>query len=116
MPFCPQCNTTYKEAISTCPDCQVDLIPHAAQTEIPEYGDWYAIESVPNELAGNILQSVLEDDGIPVYLRCHEVPNYGGVKGNASQSEWGDVLVPINLVPRARLCLKAYFDSLKEEW
>ena len=115
MPFCPQCNTKYREAISTCPDCQVDLVPQAAQTEIPEYGDWYALESVPNELAGNILQSVLEDDGIPVYVRCHEVPNYGGVKGNASQSEWGHILVPVNLVPRARECLKTYFDSLKED-
>ena len=115
MPFCPQCDTKYKEAILTCPECQVDLLPQAAQTEIPEYGDWYAIESVPNELAGNILQSVLEDDGIPVYVRCHEVPNYGGVKGNASQSEWGDILVPVNLVLGARECLKTYFDSLKED-
>ncbi len=115
MPFCPQCNATYKEAISICPECQVDLVPQAAQTEISEYGDWYAIESVPNELVGNILQSVLEDDNIPVYVRCHDVPYYGGVKGNAKESEWGNILVPTNLVPRARECLKAYFDSLKEE-
>ncbi len=114
MPFCSQCNVTYKEAISICPDCQIDLVPQAAQTEISEYGDWYAIESVPNELAANILQSVLEDSNIPVYVRCHDVPNYGGVKGNATQSEWGDILVPTNLVPQARECLKAYFDSLKE--
>jgi hypothetical protein len=85
------------------------------QTEFTEYGDWYAVESVPNELAGNILQSVLKDDGIPVYLRCHDVPYYGGVKGNAAESEWGDVLVPVNLLPQARESLKAYFDSLKEE-
>ncbi|MXZ00822.1 hypothetical protein F4Y93_09330 [Candidatus Poribacteria bacterium] len=99
MPFCPECNVTYKEAISICPDCQIDLVPQAAQ----------------NELAANILRSVLEDSNIPVYVRCHEVPNYGGVKGNAGQSEWGDILVPTNLVPQARECLKAYFDSLKEE-
>ncbi len=114
MPFCPQCNVTYKETISICLDCQVDLVPQAPQTEVSEYGDWYAIESVPNELAGNILRSVLEDDAIPVYVRCHEVPYYGGVKGNAGKSEWGDILVPTNLVPRARECLKTYFDSLKE--
>ena len=76
--------------------------------------DWYTVESVPNELAGNILQSVLKEDGIPAYLRCHEVPYYGGVKGNLGQSEWGDVLVPVELLPQARECLKVYFDSLQD--
>jgi hypothetical protein len=56
----------------------------------------------------------LEDKGIPVYLRCHDVPYYGGVKGNATQSEWGDVLVPMNLLSQARESLQAYFDSLQE--
>lgn len=115
MPFCPQCTAEYKLEVSTCPDCQVDLVAQLPQTEFTEYGDWSTVESVPNELAGNILQSVLQEDGIPVYLRCHDVPNYGAVKGNASQSEWGDVLVPANLLPQARESLKAYFDSLKDE-
>ena len=85
-------------------------------TLVQEYGDWYVVESVPNELAGNILQSVLEDAGIPVYLRCHDVPYYGGIiKGNAWQSEWGDVLVPMNLLPQAQKHLKAYFDSLRDD-
>ena len=114
MPFCPQCTAEYKPEVSTCSDCQVALVPELIHTEITEYGDWYTVESVPNELAGNILQSVLEDEGIPVYLRCHEAPNYGGVKGNVGASEWGDVLVPINLLPQAREFLKAYFDSLQE--
>lgn len=114
MPFCPQCNAEYKPEVSICADCQVQLVPERMQTEVTEYGDWYAVESVPNEMAGNILQSVLEDDGIPVYLRCHEVPYYGGVKGNLTESEWGDVLVPSNLLSQARESLKAYFDSLQD--
>ncbi len=114
MPFCPQCNAEYKPEVSMCADCQVQLVPERMQTEVTEYGDWYAVESVPNEMAGNILQSVLEEDGIPVYLRCHEVPYYGGVKGNLTESEWGDVLVPSNLLSQARKSLKAYFDSLQD--
>ena len=114
MPYCPQCNAEYKPEVSICPDCKVQLVPELMQTEVTEYGDWYAVESVPNELAGNILKGVLEGEGIPVYLRCHDVPYYGGVKGNATQSEWGDVLVPINLLPQARESLQAYFDSLQE--
>ena len=114
MPFCPQCNAEYKSEISTCSDCQIALVPQLVQTEVTEYGDWYAVESVPNESVGNILQSVLEEDGIPVYLRSHDVPYYAGVKGNAAASEWGDVLVPANLLPQAQECLKAYFDSLQD--
>ena len=114
MPYCPQCNAEYKPEVAMCSDCKVHLVPELIQTEVTEYGDWYAVESVPNELAGNILRSVLEEEGIPVYLRCHNVPYYGGVKGNATQSEWGDVLVPINLLPQARKSLQSYFDSLQE--
>lgn len=97
-----------------CSDCHVTLVSQVTQTEVTEYGDWNTLESVPNELAGNILQGVLEEDGIPVYLRCHEVPYYGGVKGNVGQSEWGDILVPADLLSQARECLKVYFDSLQD--
>lgn len=114
MPFCPQCHAEYKIEVSMCSDCQVMLVPQRIPTEVTEYGDWYTVESVPNEMAGNILQSVLEEGGIPVYLRCHEVPYYAGVKGNLGQSEWGDLLVPVDLLPQARECLKVYFDSLQD--
>ena len=114
MSFCPRCKAEYKAGVLICSDCKVQLVPELMQAEVREYGDWSVVESVPNELAGNILQSVLEDEGIPVYLRCHDVPYYGGVKGNAAESEWGDVLVPLNLLPQARASLQAYFESLHE--
>ena len=114
MPFCPHCNAEYTSEVSICSDCQVTLVPQPIRTEVTEYGDWDTLESVPNELAGNILQSVLAEDGIPAYLRCHEVPYYGGVKGNFGESEWGDILVPANLLPQARACLKVYFESLQD--
>lgn len=111
MPFCTRCNTEYEVEASSCPTCsETSDIP----SEVTEYGDWAVVESVPNELVGNILQSVLEEEGIPVYLRCHDVPYYGGVKGNAGNSEWGDVLVPANLQQRAQAYLKAYLESLQD--
>ena len=114
MPFCPQCNAEYKPEVLMCSDCKVQLVPELVQTEVTEYGDWCVVESVPNELVGNILQSVLEEDGIPVYLRCHEVSYHPGVKGSPTQSEWGDILVPNNLLPQAQASLQAYFNSLQE--
>lgn len=115
MPFCPQCKTEYKEDVLTCSECQVDLLPGLVPAQVPESVDWYVVESVPNEVAGHILKSVLEDEGIHVYLRTHEMPALGGIKGNVGKSECGDILVPGFSVQRARECLKAYFDSLKED-
>ncbi len=111
MPFCPECNTEYRTEITTCSSCQVELFPTAVPTAV----NWYAIQSVPNEVAGNILKDVLEREGIDVYLRCNEMPAHGGaIMGNAGKSDWGDVLVPAASVPRAYECLKNYFDSLLE--
>ena len=115
MPFCPQCKTEYEEDVLTCSECQGDLLPGLVPAQVPESVDWYVVESVPNEVAGHILKSVLEDEGIHVYLRTHEMPAHGAIKGNVGKSEWGDILVPGFSVQRARECLKAYLDSLKED-
>ena len=97
----------------TCPECQEDLIPCLAPTQVPESVDWCVVESVSNEVAGLILQSVLEDEGIEVFLRSHEMPA-PGIKGNVGKSEWGDILVPTYNVQFAQECIKDYYDSLKE--
>lgn len=115
MPFCPQCDTEYKENVLTCSACNEDLLPGLAPSQVPESADWYVVESVPHEVAGYILKSVLEDEGIDVYLRSYEMPALGGIIGDAGKSGWGDILVPGFSVQRARECLKAYFDSLKED-
>jgi hypothetical protein len=115
MPFCPECNTDYKDEVMTCPECQEDLIPCLAPTQVPESVDWCVVESVSNEVAGLILQSVLEDEGIEVFLRSHEMPAYAGIKGNVGKSEWGDILVPTYNVQFAQECIKDYYDSLKED-
>lgn len=115
MPFCPQCQTKYKENVLTCSECQVDLLPGLVPTQVPESVDWFVVESVPHEIAGHILKNVLEDDGIEVYLRSYDMPAHGAIKGSATKSEWGDILVPTFAVEQARECLKAYFDSLKDD-
>ena len=115
MPFCPECNIDYKEDVLTCSTCNEDLIPGLVPTQVPERVEWYAVKSVSNEIAGHILKNVLEDEGIEVYLRSHEMPAIGGIKGNAAKSEWGDILVPTYSVQRALECIKTYFDSLNED-
>ena len=112
MPFCPECNTESKDDSLTCSECNVDLLPGLAPTQVPEPVDWCVVRPVPNEITGYILKSVLEDEGIEVYLRSHEIPVYGGIKGTASKSEWGDILVPTYSVQQARECIQEYLDSI----
>lgn len=115
MPFCPDCMTTYNETQSTCTNCNIDLLPDLAPAQDPESVEWYTVCSVPNQVAGYILKDVLEDEGIPVFLQCHGMSVYGGIKGHPGKSEWGDIHVPSNSVKRAQDCIKAYYDSIKED-
>ncbi len=115
MPFCPECKTEFKDDVLICLECNVDLLPGLVPTQGPESVDWYAVKSVSNEIAGHILTNVLKDEGIEVYLRSHEMSAIGGIKDNVSKSEWGDILVPTYSVQRALECIKAYYDSIKEE-
>ena len=98
-----------------CSECNVDLLPGLVPTQERGAVDWYEVQSVPNEVAGYILKSVLEDEGIEVFLRSNEIPGYGGLKGTLVKSEWGDILVPTYSVQRAQECIKDYFDSLDED-
>lgn len=114
MPFCPECNTKYKQNTLTCTSCNEDLLPELVPAQGLESVDWIVVHSVSNEVAGHILTNVLGDEGIEVYLRSNEMPLSGGIKGNAAKSEWGDILVPTYSAKDATECIKAYFDSLNE--
>lgn len=114
MPYCPECKTDYKENVMICTDCNVDLLPSLILTQGQDSVDWYVVQSVPNEVAGYILKSVLEDEGIEVFLRSNEIPAIGGLKGTLVKSEWGEILVPTYSVQHAMECIKEYFDSLNE--
>ena len=115
MPFCPECNTEYKHNTLTCSACNEDLLPGLAPTHGLESVDWIVVKSVSTEVAGYILTNVLEDEGIEVNLRSNEMPLCGGIKGNATKSEWGDILVPSYSVEHALESIKAYYDSLKAD-
>lgn len=115
MPYCPECNVEYKENVTTCSKCNDDLLPDIVPAQGQGTVDWYVVHSVPNEVSGYILKSVLEDEGIEVFLRSNEIPAYGGLKGTLVKSEWGELLVPTYSIQRAMECIKQYLDSLDDD-
>ncbi len=114
MPFCPDCRKTFQDDVLTCDECYVDLLPDLAPAQFSEYVNWQIVCSVPNEVAGYILRSVLEDEGLQVHLYSHEMPFCGGIKGHPGKSEWGDILVPADSVRHAHDCINTYYDSIRE--
>ncbi len=80
MPYCPECNTEYKEHVMICSECHEDLLPGLVPTQDRGSADWYAVHSAPNEVVGYILKSVLEDEGIEVFCVLMKYPHTAGLK------------------------------------
>jgi hypothetical protein len=73
MPFCPSCQIEYRPGFTRCTDCDVELVPSLPQ-EAPAEGDTAPMELVelatfPNASEAEMIQELLEDNGISTVLR-----------------------------------------------
>ncbi|MCZ6677286.1 MAG: hypothetical protein O7E52_08555 [Candidatus Poribacteria bacterium] len=109
MPFCPQCKTEYTEGILMCADCQVELVPERPPEETFEYVDWEVVQEVPSEFVGNMIQGVLEGEGIDTVVRPYEIGALGGVR---LEPEWGEVLVRHDDLQNAKAIVDEYLANL----
>jgi hypothetical protein len=86
MPFCPSCQVEYRSGFTRCSDCDVDLVA-SLPGEIPPQADTAPVELVelaafPNASEADMIQELLEDNGIGTVLRG-EVDPLGIAEGNA---------------------------------
>ena len=105
MPFCPECKAEYRTEIQMCPECQVELVPEQSLEDVVEYVDWEVVRDVPSEMVGNLIQGVLEAEGIEALVRPHEIGALGGAR---LQPEWGEVRVHRDDLERAKQIVEAY--------
>ena len=86
MPFCPNCHVEYRSDFSRCSDCDVDLVPvlPAEVSSQPEAApvELVALAAFPNASEAEMIQELLEDNGISTVLRG-EVDPLGNAEGNA---------------------------------
>ncbi len=73
MPFCPSCQTEYRAGFTRCADCDVELVPSLVQ-DAQEEGDAGPVEldelaTFPNASEAEMIQELLEDNGISTVLR-----------------------------------------------
>lgn len=107
MPFCPECRAEYRAEIRRCPDCDVDLVDSPPQE--PEANDAQGLElvelaSFPNYPEAEMIQEVLESNGIRTVLRGEADPI--GVASGATPTT---LLVEQRDSARAREIYDAYF-------
>ena len=68
MPYCPICKAEYKEGITTCADCGVELVdePPAEELDVRDFMEFYACTDT---LEAGRLRDILEAAGMKVLVR-----------------------------------------------
>jgi hypothetical protein len=122
--LCPRCGTQYEDPIQVCWPCRVHLVP-AAKTgnheddsadasEVapePEWVDYRPVYLAPDEFTALAVQCLLTGSGIESKVRSEQIPWTDGIMRNII-GYWGQVLVPLAEVVRARALVDAYLRTL----
>jgi len=110
MPFCPECGFDYDEEMSTCPDCQVELVevfPQADQRD--PYRDFVPVFMCYSLDDGILVHSLLEQEGIPCMLTDLENNSSGAKMGKAGEIR---ILVPsVEIESAGRFIEEALIDG-----
>ncbi|MCF7793255.1 MAG: DUF2007 domain-containing protein [Candidatus Cloacimonetes bacterium] len=75
--FCPKCKAEYKQGITHCPECDVDLVDVILPDENVEFVKVF--ESADPGLTA-IIKSVLEDSGIQYFVNGENMQSILGAK------------------------------------
>jgi hypothetical protein len=105
--FCPECRSEFREGVTRCPDCDVDLV--GALPPEPQGMAEMELEQVFETTDPNLLpvvKSVLEAAGIPYLLEGEEafglLPLAGGFVNERHQALGVEVHVPRERAEEAR--------------
>ena len=83
MPFCPNCKFEYEPEVATCPDCGAALVEALPESTAPDTGDdkFVLLRDLPSRLYAQMLEEVLEDQGIPCIIKGEDIGLFMGVYG-----------------------------------
>jgi hypothetical protein len=119
MKYCTECGAEYQDSAEKCSDCETSELVSREEMRrrgVPLATDRDTRRFVPagtaeDPLTQEALVKVLEGEKIPVYPRARSGGTVDMITGPSG--EWWELLVPEELVDRARLILEVEREKLK---
>jgi Putative prokaryotic signal transducing protein len=109
MAFCPNCEAEYKEGITVCPDCQIELVDELTpenRVHDRSAGEPVALQSFKTGAEAEMVRELLEQNGIRSFV---EGGDFAVIPSSFSQEVV--VMVDERDLPRAVEIYNAYFDA-----
>ena len=109
MAFCPNCEAEYKEGITVCPDCQIELVDEltpANRVHDRSDGEPVPLQSFKTGAEAEMVRELLEQNGIRSFV---EGGDFAVIPSSFSQEVV--VMVDERDLPRAVEIYNAYFDA-----
>jgi hypothetical protein len=77
--YCPKCRYEYKEGVTKCPDCGVDLVVKLPPEDTEEYIEYTEILETFNPGDVAILKSILDEEDITYYFHGENFGRMGAM-------------------------------------
>src|SRR5262249_39159852 len=109
---CPECGPEYSSQVAACRDCRILLSDEPPAPEGPVPVIWTRLCAISGLVEGSMLKGALESQGIHARVISFDLPAYAGVRMDWSRKDWGELRVPADEEPEARLILEDFVRAL----
>jgi hypothetical protein len=109
MAFCPNCEAEYREGITVCPDCQIELVDHLTpenRVHDSSDGEPVPLQTFKTGAEAELVRQLLEQHAIRSFV---EGGDFAIIPSSFSQEVV--VMVDERDLPRAVEIYNAYFDA-----
>jgi hypothetical protein len=72
MPFCPECKSAFKQGVTECPDCKVQLVEKLDEGETADFVELYKVSSL---IEAEAIQALLVENGIENFFKSTGIPS-----------------------------------------
>ena len=99
MAYCPECRCEYEEGIVHCPDCGSELVDSLPEDDIPKDDiRWVKLCTLQGRLYGDMLEEVLEKQGIPCIIQGSPLQPF---QGHGTELNTVIIMVPKEMLEAA---------------